>query len=165
MQRALFINTSNYQSSLVLKLAKLVVSKQMNQTISLAKHLVLSDPGEEDEDEFLGICESVRDTDVLIVGVPSDWRSRSSMTAFIKRMAEVQGIDNPFRRKKLVLVMPAGASTEIVIDIWSNVAAQFDMDLVEVVTDIDSANRAVQYLFAGTNPPAAMRIVYRLTSD
>lgn len=142
MQRTLFINTSNYHGSLVLKLAKIVVSKQMSQTISLAKHLVLADLGE--EDEFLGICESVRDADVLTVGVPPDWQSRSSMTAFIKRMAEVQGIDNPFRRKKLVLVMPAGASTETVINIWSDVAVRFDMDLVEVVTDIDSA-RAVPH--------------------
>lgn len=162
MQRTLFIDTSNDQNKLVVKLAKMVVLGQPHQSISLAKHLVFSDPQDEDEDEFLGICESVNDADILIVGIPRDWQINSSMTAFIERMGEVQGIDNPFSRKQLILVVPTTGNIEDVIDLWSDIAARFDMDIVGVVNDLKSAIRVKESLFPRIKSEAAfLRIVYR----
>ncbi|MCA1344063.1 hypothetical protein [Lactiplantibacillus pentosus] len=160
MQRTLFLDTSQEQNQAVQQLAKRVVAGQPQQNISLAQHLVFSAPREADEDEFLGICESIRDSNILLVGVPPKWQTKSAMASFIKRMAEVTEWDNPFSRKQLILIMPAIEQPVSVIELWSKLAVNFDMDLVGIVTDFNTADQIRQALFPSTKTP--LNVVYQL---
>ncbi|AYG37949.1 hypothetical protein CFI14_05660 [Lactiplantibacillus pentosus] len=145
MQQLLVIDTSLKPDAALNRLTQTFASRCPYQQIQLATHLVFLAPTDDDEDEFMGICEAVRDTDILAIGIPEQV-DQSAMRILVTRMLALK-TDNPFSYKQLVLLTPTKDVDEKLFDVWSQVACHLNMDLVEVIDDVRSAKRAGHHLF------------------
>lgn len=129
MQQLLVIDTSLKPDAALNRLTQTFASQCPYQQIQLATHLVFLAPTDDDEDEFMGICEAVRDTDILAIGIPEQV-DQSAMRILVTRMLALK-TDNPFSYKQLVLLTPTKDVDEKLFDVWSQVACHLNMDLVE----------------------------------
>ena len=161
MRPILFLDTSAPPNQRVQALTDQLLAGQDYCTVRLVESPVAA-PGENrPDDQFAGVCESIQDANILVVGVPAG-RQQSAMTAFAQRVLASREQFTNCPRKQMVLVLPTANRTDQVVNLWSRVAMHLDMDLTAVVTDRASADQAAEYLQTGRIKRPKIKLVIRL---